>query len=152
MPNRFWLSALIIVIIWGTIPILLKKLVQKHSAYPIMLLSAMMFGAVGLLLTFAHKPQEVNKVFKQLNAYEWLYLTFIVIAGSFFSNLLYMWALEKYKSSVLVTVTSTFPLVTVLLGVLILKERISIVSAIGILLTVIGVMCLAYGDRSHHMR
>lgn len=148
--TQFWGISLVIICIWGAIPILLKQLVQKHTAYPVMLISALMFGCVGVLLTMFHARKQVSKVIKNFSKLEWLSLAFIVIAGSFFANMLYMWALERYNSAILVTVTSIFPLVTVLLGFWIFKEHLSLLTMLGILLIVTGVMCLSYSNRDYH--
>lgn len=151
MYQNFWLVSLVIIIVWGTIPILLKQLVKTHAPYPIMLLSAIMFGIVGVILSICHVPSQMQKVIQRLSASDWLSLAFIVVGGSLFANLLYMWALQRFNSPILVTVTSTFPLVTVLLGIWLLKERLSMIAGLGILLIVGGVMCLAYSNGGHHV-
>lgn len=143
MIRNIWLASLIIIAIWGTLPILLKMLVDKHPTHIVMLMSAIMMGVMGVLFSFLFFT-DVRKSITTFTKSDWMILIYIVVVGSLFSNLLYMYALRDHNSAVVVSVTSIFPIVTLALGAVLLKERVDPIAAVGIILVVAGIMLLAY--------
>ena len=63
---------------------------------------------------------------------------FVLLATivGFAGTLLWYFILQKYKASIVTSFTALYPIVTVLLSILILREKISLPNAIGILLAI----------------
>lgn len=146
MLNNVWLLSLVIILIWGTLPVLLKKLMFKYPTHVVMLLSAIMFGIIGLSISMFFF-QDIKKHVSTFTKYDWMTLAYIVIAGSLFSNILYMYALKKHNSTFVVTVTSIFPIVTLLFSALVLQEKMNRIAILGVFLVTAGIMCLALSDK-----
>lgn len=143
MIRNFWILALVIIIIWGSIPIMLKSLTTRYPAYIVMLTTSIMFGLVAALIGLYFIKDIVGHA-RSFTKRDWLLIIYIVIAGSLISNMLYLYALEIHDSTIVVTVTSIFPIVTLLMGVLLLKQQYNFVTITGVVLVTAGVMCLSY--------
>jgi len=65
---------------------------------------------------------------------------FIILATivGFAGTIIWYFALEKYRASIITPFTALYPVVTVLLSILILKEKIYLINAIGILLALLA--------------
>ena len=72
-------------------------------------------------------------------------IIFIVLATlvGFAGTILWYFVLEKYKASIVTSFTALYPVVTVILSILILKEKISLQNAVGILLALIAGVLLS---------
>jgi len=72
-------------------------------------------------------------------------IIFIILATllGFAGTILWYFALEKYKASIVTSFTALYPVITVLLSILILKEKISLHNAVGILLALIAGVLLS---------
>lgn len=146
MLNNVWILSFVIIIIWGTLPVFLKKLITKYPTHIVMLLSAIMFGLIGVSISiFFFK--DVKYHISTFTKYDWITLSYIVVAGSLFSNILYMYALKNHNSTFVVTVTSIFPLVTLIFGAIALQEKLNRIGILGVFLVTAGIMCLAISDK-----
>ncbi len=146
MNTNFWILALVIIIIWGSIPIMLKSLMTRYPAHIVMLTTAIMFGVVATVVALYFIRDIIGHA-KSFTKQDWMLMLYVVIAGSLISNMLYLYALEIHDSTLVVTVTSIFPLVTLLLGILLLKQKYSKLAVMGVILITLGVMCLTYSQR-----
>lgn len=70
---------------------------------------------------------------------------FIILATlvGFAGTIAWYFALEKYRASIITPFTALYPVITVLLSILILKEKISPLNTIGILLALIAGILLS---------
>lgn len=55
-----------------------------------------------------------------------------------------MYALRDHNSTIVVSITSIFPIVTLGLGAILLNEKLNNVATFGVILVVVGIMLLAY--------
>lgn len=110
-------------------------------------MSAILFGVVGFMFSM-YFYSDIRKHVPAFSKQDWLILVYIVVAGSLFSNILYMYALERHNSSIVVAVTSIFPLITLLIGAVLLRERVSWIAVAGIVLITLGVVCLSFNPKT----
>lgn len=82
------------------------------------------------------KVQNISIEFKNLG---W---TFLCVVLSVAAITLFLLALQKQKASMVVGITATYPIVTLIVGFLFLNETITLKQTFGILMSVIGVICL----------
>ena len=129
------------IVLWGVWGIS-SKLSNMHNA-PVFvtLASNILYALLSLPLLFKLK-NESAPINWSLPAISWILLTGIVGVSA---KLIFNYALSKGSASVVVPATAIFPVVTVLLAVFFLKEKISIVQGLGMLLCVAGVYLVTSG-------
>ncbi|MGE5330053.1 MAG: EamA family transporter [Deltaproteobacteria bacterium] len=136
-PN---LIALLIIIIWGIWTIVDKSLVMNiHPIYAEMYLAIASFLLVPLYL-FLGKHFGIELEFNK-SAALWTILSAVLAAAG---GLLFLFLLLKKPASWTVAVTAAYPIVTLLIGKIFLKEQISLVGCIGVLLVVSGLIVLGF--------
>lgn len=139
--NSFWL-AIITAVIWGFVPLLEKVGLGKISP-----VSGLFYRSVGVLIgliilvIFYMKPQEIRSVDIKSAAF--------LMAGGFIASfaamLLYYHALKIGETSRVVPISGSYPLITFLLGVLILGETFTPIKLLGVILAILGVWLLKIG-------
>ncbi len=133
------LLALLAALLWGIAPIFDKMVVSTGvSPYTANLVRA--FGAIAFLTfaTFTLKQFDVS-------AFAGRNLAYLVVAGALGGGLamvLYYKALEITPTSKVVPITSIYPLFTVLLSAIVLKEGVSLRVLLGTVLIIAGVALL----------
>lgn len=147
MTNNFWVLAVVIILIWGSLPIMLKSLTTRYPSHIIMLTTSIMFGVVATVIALYFYRDLIGHA-KVFTKHDWMIMLYVVVAGSLISNMLYLYAIKIHDSTVVVTVTSIFPLVTLLLGMILWKQKYDKIAVMGVVLITIGVMCLTYAQSS----
>ena len=135
MP-KWLLYALLCIFWWGVFGFLAKLGADRISAKHMQILFTI--GMVPLvMLAFLRSKMKVNT--DKLGA------TYGVLNGVFagLGGLAYFAAMENGKASIVGPVTSLFPLLTVVLAVLLLKERMNRVQVAGIVLALISISILS---------
>lgn len=138
---------ILIFLIYGTRPILYKYIVPYIQVESMILISGMFYFILAIFYVYLTKPSklmhDVRIMNKTPSLYAWLWLTALLglIATHFYLDLL------KDSSAFLLTaVLSAYPLVTAAAGYLFLNEVITRKQFVGMLVIIIGVMILNFGD------
>ena len=125
------LLAVLVILLWGMWGFLFKVGIMKLGIWRALFWSGIAYlGFEILIILYLIKmgiPLELNAG------------SLIVFLACFFSvagSLGFLMLLEKSKASVIVPLTALYPAVTVILGMIILKEKLSLENAIGILLAI----------------
>jgi transporter family protein len=133
-----WLVyTLMTVVLWGVWGFESKILVDRTSPYTgqVLFTAGMVVPVIFVLMSpkrFAGRHRKLGFFFAFLTG---------LLGG--LGNILFFVALAKGRSSVVVPLTSLSPLVTVLVGVLILKERIRWFQYIGLVLALVAIYMLS---------
>jgi transporter family protein len=72
----------------------------------------------------------------------WLFALLSGVCGAV-GMLLFAQAIKLGNAAIIVTLTATYPALTVLLSLVLLQERISLLNALGVLLVTLGVVLVA---------
>lgn len=102
------------------------------------------YGLFGLVYLYWHKHKIASSMtFSRQQKNAILILLIASLLLSFIPYLLYMHALKHTDSYIVAVVLLTAPLITMLLGTIVLKEKVSYLSMLGALLIIAGV-CMLY--------
>ena len=137
MMSPWLLYTLVTVVFWGVWGFESKLLVDRTSPYTGQLLftAGLLVPAAFVLLSarrFAGKRKKLGFCFAFITG---------ILGG--LGNVAFFVALAKGSASVIVPLTSLSPLVTVLVGVLILKEKMRWFQHIGLLLALVAIYLLS---------
>jgi len=140
--------ALTIAFIYGLSPITYKLLVINNniSFETYFLISAFVFFISTLIyLSIFNNFNIIHKEIKKIN-YSILFLLFInVFIVVFFSQILYCYILKKtHNISKITVIVGLYPLITLILSILVLKEKLSLKVFIGFLISIIGICIINY--------
>jgi transporter family protein len=135
MKNWYWLP-LATMVCWGAWGIF-GKLASAQINSKLLVLVSITTSFLLLWALFLVTGFEVEKNARGLG-----YAVLAGVAGSIGSIFFYL-ALREGKTSVVVPLTALYPLVTVALGVLFLREDISTVKIVGIILALAATLLLA---------
>ena len=134
--DEWFIFALVAVLLWGLwgfFPKLASNYLESKSLLVYEVLGVALMGFI-IFASIGFKPQFHTKGF--------IFALLTGIAGT--SGLLFfLWALSKGRASVVVTMTALYPLVTIVLASLILKEPITFKQGIGIIFALISMILLA---------
>jgi transporter family protein len=128
------------VLLWGTTP-LFEKLALRGASPLIVLLVRTAFIATCVAGVAAATGQLGQAL--RMDARTLLFTLLSGLTGGVLGLTVYLYALRSGQASVVVPLTSTYPLVTVVLSVLVLGEPVTATKALGAALIVAGVMLLA---------
>lgn len=136
-----YLYALFISFLWGIIPIIYKVVLKRLNNVTVMLLNGVFYCILLVSLFFYNKKiimDDLNKITN--NEYLWIFIA--TLFGGFIGNLLYYYILKKGEAAILTALMYTAPVVTLIAAYFILKDKITPLGIIGILLIVTGVVCI----------
>jgi drug/metabolite transporter (DMT)-like permease len=119
--------------IWG----ICDKQALKAGIHPVMI--AVVYSIGGTIIDVILLRSIGQKFAVPAGAWFWLILSIIACTGAFLG---YMYLLLRSEASTAVTLTSAYPLVTVILATLFFGEPITLTKVIGAVLTVSGVIIL----------
>ena len=138
---------ILVFLIYGTRPILYKYIVPYINVESMILISGMFYFILAIFYVYFTKPTKLMHDIRTMNKtpslYAWLWLTALLglIATHFYLDLL------KDSSAFLLTaVLSAYPLVTAVAAYLFLNEVITRKQFVGMLVIIVGVMILNFGD------
>ena len=142
-----YFAYILIFLIYGTRPVLYKYIVPYIQVESIILISGLFYFILAAFYIVVTKPtkllHDVRIMNKNPNLYIWLLLTALLglVATHFYLDLL------KDSSAFLLTaVLSAYPLVTAAAAYLFLNEVITQKQLIGMVVIIVGVMMLNFGD------
>ena len=136
-----YLLALITLFFWGAAPIFGKIGLSKLSPYVALAIRSFIIAIIMLIILLARGDiRELAKVDLKSVAFIGLEGIFASLIGHF----AYYYALKSGEVSKAVPITSAFPIITLLIAVVFLSEKITIFKGSGILLIVAGIILLRF--------
>jgi len=134
--NSLVLLCIAVIVLWG-----LWAFLFKVGSDEIGIKNALFYAYLtGIILSLAIVTYSFPEKIEITKGAMFIILaTFIGFAGT----ITWYFALEKHKASIITPFTALYPIVTVLLSILILKEKISLANAAGILLALIAGVLLS---------
>lgn len=149
--TEYWVGIILILLAivgWAAGSIWIKK--QSHDSNPFVNAGLQMFFGGMLLYPF-------SLIFDDLSTVHWgaesVYsMVYLIIFGSIIAYASYLYALKKLPMTIVSLYAYINPLVAVVLGWLVLDEKLNGIIGIGILVTVVGVYIVNQGYRFQKIR
>ena len=135
-----WSLFLALSFIWGSSFILMKEGLKALSAYQV---AALRIGSGGLVLLPA-----AFKYFQSIPRNKIGYIILSGLLGSFFPAFLYCIAETKIDSSLAAFLNALTPISTIIIGVLFFKNKLPMRKVFGVILGLLGMGVLLFGDGS----
>jgi len=129
----FSVAALLLWGLWGFFPKLAVNYIDPKSALVYNTIGTVIIGAIVFFLAGFKLEFNTNGI------------TFAILAGAAgaLGGLFFLYAVSKGSLPVVVTATALYPIVTIGLAFLILKEPITLKQGLGILFSLIAIMLLS---------
>jgi len=140
------LLTLVSAFLWGISPIVAKSLLQKFHHYTIMMVFPVIYVAC-LLVIFPFYGKEFLKDMEKVNQKDVIMMLFQGVGVLFFGNIIYYYVLKDNNSSIVTALEGCAPLFTLVFAYYLLNEKISFIGLIGILLIILGVICVSQNDK-----
>jgi len=135
--------ALFVAFLWGIHPVLNKILLGKFSVPTVLVLSHFVYFLAVLVFIYINYI-EISKDIKKINSQDILILIVVSLGAGFFANLLYYYVLKSHESSLVSALVFSSPIFTLIVAYFFMKEELNTFGILGILLIVLGVICIAY--------
>lgn len=136
MDTKF--LAFLLIILWGAWGVFEKKAVSYVHPLVVAIYGNFIYFALTPIYFFLLKANNIHFVFNK-DAIFWPLINGITCAAS---SLIMLFLLTKTTASWAVSVTAAYPVITLVLCVLFLKEKIDLYSLIGIILVSVGLVFL----------
>jgi transporter family protein len=134
--NEWFIFALCSLFLWG-----LWGFFQKLATNHISPRNVYVFAGIGPIIVVLFVLLSLN--FRmQINREGIAYALLAGLAGSI-GGLFFVHSVSRGKASIVITLTALYPVVTILLSLIVLKEEITIKQGIGIILALISMVLLA---------
>jgi len=136
-----YLLAVITLIFWGIAPIFGKLGLAKISPMLGLAIRSFIVSIIMLILVFA------TGTYREFSALTLKGFSFIALEGIFASligHFAYYYALKLGETSNIVPITSAFPIVTVILAVTFLSEKMTLFKGGGIMLIIAGLILMRF--------
>ena len=134
-----WIECFAVASIFGITPILNKYVLRHISVETFIFLSGMFYATFALLyLAYHDNVNELRKL--PINIYGLVGLSTLLIF--IIANYLYLSAIKTNKAYLVTAIIASYPIITAIIGYLILGEKVEAPHIIGILLIIGGVFML----------
>lgn len=132
------LISLSIALLWSLAPIF-HKYIYKSGIDPktMMIISGISYASMLIAYIFVHKSTFISDI-PRLTVSTVAVIFVSVLLTSFTANLLYYYAIKHHEAFLVTGLAYTAPLFTMVFAWLLLKEKISMRAAMGVLLIVVG--------------
>lgn len=141
-------AAILTTCLWGFPPIIHRNATQAVSKGFIMLISAIVYFVAVVLYVLLFQYKQVSKDFSE-NKQFIVILAMTTFFGLFVANLVYLYVMKNAKNiNVVIVIMAMYPAVTLILATLILKEKLSLHSAFGFFLILVGLSLLLYSNNN----
>jgi len=145
MKTIYILMSLFTSFLWGLSPVIQKHLLQKFDKRTLMLFYAsanILF--IVLLLSFFNN--NLYSDIKTINTYDIFLISTYTFFTIFMANLIFLEVLKYNNSHEVAAIEGIYPFFTLLLAYLFLKEKITAFGILGVILVVLGVICISMND------
>lgn len=136
-----WFSwSIIAALFWGLGPVFAKLGLVKPD--PVIALTIRTVGVLVVLLTWTVSRGNLSSVLFSLDTKTWVLLVLEGISASVIAHFAYFKALKMGDIASVVPITASYPLISVVLSAILLRNQITLGKAVGVLLTVTGIYFL----------
>lgn len=136
-------NSLLVAVLWAVGGILKKVVITQISPEIAMILIGLAYAII-VIIFGATKFKDTVAVVKSLKASEWAVIGFIALVSVFAANLILYRLLESNEVYRVTALTYVSPLITLFLAALFLKEEVTMLSFVGVLLTMVGIVLVSY--------
>lgn len=147
--NIFLLLAFFVALMWGLGPLRHKTYLNHISPLTLICIFSFIYFIATIPLIIYCKKQ-IHKDITMCNKWILLEIFIIVIVTSFIPYAINFWMLNKKPAHIVTALTFCAPIFTVLAALFIVDEHVHLLSIIGVLLIVIGAICIGYSSSSVH--
>lgn len=137
--------AILVSCLWGAFTFVQKATLNQVPLEAVFVGSIIVYAIAGSVYIYWHRKKLMNLPAAHMKSFAILIAASIFL--SFIPYLIYLYVLNGIDSYIVASIVSAAPLVTLILGVVFLKEKVSILSAFGVFFIIIGVAMIAM-----HMR
>lgn len=143
-----YLAATLVAVLWGISPIVHKHVLQHVSGSFILLISAITYLISVFAYIYIWKTKEVYNDFKNGGVVYVPLLALTTFLGFFLTNLIYLYAVKYAPNiNIVVVITALYPVITLIIASLWLKEYLSVMGLIGFALIVCGVTLMLLSSK-----
>ena len=139
--------ALFVSFLWG-VQIICHKILLKKTNFKVIMVVGSIFYFICVALFTASYWNTLKKDIVKLDAKSILLIGFASICSAFIANLIYLYILKDHSSYVVSALIYSSPIFTLILAYLMLKEKVTFIGAIGVVLIVVGVICLSLNEKN----
>lgn len=137
------LESLVIVLIFGSIPIVTKYILQHIQLESFIVISYVVYFGLVLLYLMVMGHEDIYADLVTMNKKKLLYpLLLLCVISSIITTYLYNKLIKNYKAYLVAAITSVYPAIVVILGFLLLNETITFSHIIGVFMCILGVFML----------
>ena len=140
--------ALFVALLWGISPVIHKH-VLKNVAPKVIMTVGSIFYFLCMCLFVIYNWEFLKNEVPKLDQMSLLWIAIASIISAFIANVLYFYILKKHDSYVVSALIYASPVFTLLLAVMLLKEKVNAYGIGGVLLIVTGVILMAFNERKH---
>lgn len=133
--------ALSVATLWGAYAAWQKWLLKRLPMETVFVASIIVYVVLGIAY-YLWNRDIINKSIEGIDTRTRILLITIPIVFSFIPYILYIYTMKHNDSYITASLVATSPVITFVLGVLLLKERISLMSVFGVTMIVAGVTAL----------
>ena len=138
-------ASLFIAFLWGIQPVIHKYILKSIDPKTIIILNTVFYSfcSIGFAIKYW---RSVKKDWKKLTPIKLMWIGIAAIISGFVANLIYLFVLKKHQSYLVSALIYAAPAFTLLLAYFLLKEDISVIGFIGVIMVIIGTICIALND------
>lgn len=133
--------ALIVATLWGAYAVWQKWLLKRLPMETVFVASIIVYVVLGTAY-YIWNRDVINESIAGTDLRTRILLITIPIVFSFIPYILYIYTLKRNDSYITASLVATSPVITFVLGVLLLKERLSLFSVFGVAMIVAGIIAL----------
>jgi drug/metabolite transporter (DMT)-like permease len=136
------LLSLVITILWGITPVVIRSMTKTISQHTVMFISAIVYFVATMIFVYTYEYNVVSiDISKHMDILFILVITSFV--GFFLTNYMYLYAVKHTDNvNYVVITTSLYPVITLLLSYYFLDEKLTWQGLLGLAFIIIGILLL----------
>jgi uncharacterized membrane protein len=138
---------LILSFLWGVLPVVHKAVLSTLNHRVVLVMSGVIYFATLLVYT-AWNWKVLRKEGKKITVKHVAWLSAGTIGCTFLGSIIYYYLISEYDSHIVTAISYSSPFFALILAWLFLKEDVSVMGAVGVLLIVAGVVAIGFNARS----
>jgi len=151
MNLEYILISLFIGLLWGISPIMQKHFLKKFDNFSLMLFFSYVYIVI-ITIASAFYQKNIIRDLRALNRQDLFLIIIYVFFTMFLTNYLILHVLKTHDSHIVTAlVEGTAPFFTLLIVYLFFDEKITTIGALGVLLIILGIFCIAANGCSFKM-
>ena len=141
-------SSLMVSFLWGLNPVINKYMLDTLNPKLLICIEGIVFFLCLILYGYCNWV-EIKKDLPKINLKYFLLISISAVVTGFLANVIYLTVLHHHESYIVSALVFSAPFFTLFLAIFFLKEKINIYGFIGVLLILLGVICLAFNEKNH---